>query len=136
MATSIEVAGVLVQAGYLSPDNTENAVVLLAKHLSVADQESYEETEANSSAQEQMIAKAKPYVDQDVEYGDRKNYEVDEDIIKSAYHQDEVDLMELHSMEKRISRQAKKAARSLVSAGLVEKKDLKAVTNLIVSNWI
>ena len=47
MATTVEVAGILVQAGYLSPDNTENAVVLHAKHLSVADQETYQETEAN-----------------------------------------------------------------------------------------
>lgn len=136
MTTTVDVAEALVSEGDLSRENMEAAVALLTEYLSATDQEKLDNVEADSQSQEQTILKAKPYAEQDAARGDPKSLEVDQAIIQDAFNQDEADLAKLQALEARISKQAKRAARAMVSAGLVPKQNQKLVAKLIQQIWI
>jgi hypothetical protein len=135
MATYVEVTEALVMAGYLTEADLEAAAVLLTKYLSVTDQKKLQEIAADSSTQEQMILKAERYTEQDTGRGDPKSLKVDQEIIQDAFNQDEVDLVKMEALESKLTKQAKRAAKAMVSAGLVEKKNREAVASLIVDLW-
>lgn len=136
MTTSIAVVEALVSEGYLSQEKMEAAVKLLTEHLSATDQQELHHAAADSQSQEQMILKAKPYAEQDAARGDQQSLEVDQAIIRDAFNQDEADLAKLQALEARISKQANRAARALVSAGLVPRQNQKLVAKLIQQIWI
>jgi len=136
MTTTLAVAEALVSAGELSRENMEAAVAILTEYLSATDQEKLHQAAADSKSQEQMILKAKPYAEQDAARGDPKSLEVDQAIIQDAINQDEADLAKLQALEARISKQAKRAARAMVSAGLIPNQNQKLIAKLIQQIWI
>jgi len=130
------IAETLVKEGYLSRENIEPAITILAQFLSAADRDKYREVEADSRFQEQMILKDEPYEEQDVARGDSKSLKVDQAILQDAFNQDEADLARLQALDSKISKQAKKAAKAMVSAGLIAKQTQKLTTELIRRVWI
>jgi len=130
------IAEALVKEGYLSQANIEATVALLTQYLSTADRETYRKVEADSRFQEQMILKDGPYVEHDVARGDPKSLKVDQAILQDAFNQDEADLAKLQALEAKISKQAKKAAKAMVSAGLILKQNQKLTIELIYQVWI
>jgi len=135
MTKTVDVAEALVSKGELSWESMEAAVELLADCLSATDQEKLYDLEADSQSQEQTILKAKPYAEQDAARRDPKNLEVDRAIIQDAFNQDEADLAKLQALEARVSKQAKRAARTMVSAGLVPKQNQKLIAKLVQQFW-
>ncbi len=126
----------LVKEGYLSRENIEPAVAILTQYLSATDREKYREAESDSRVQEQMILMDKPYAEQDAARGDPKSLNVDQAILQDAFNQDEADLARLRALEAKISKQAKKAVKAMVSAGLVSKQTQNLTIEMIRQVWI
>lgn len=126
----------MLAEGYLSPENVKAAGVLLAGHLSVKDQLDFEKLELDSISQEQIIQKDKPYAEMAAEAGDRKEMEVNREIIQDALDHEDLDLAEMDILKSGIARQAKKAAKAMVSSGLVSKQNQEPITQLILQMWV
>jgi uncharacterized protein YdaT len=136
MTTIESIAEAMLKEGYLSREHIDPAVALLTQYLSAADRENFRKVEADSQSQEQTILKAKPYAQQDAARRDPKSLAVDQAIIQDAFNQDEADLAKLRALQTRIAKQAKKAAKAMVSAGLIPKQNQQLIIKLIQQVWI
>jgi len=136
MGTIQSITLALVEAGYLSPADKTAAAELLAKTLTAYDAvQARADALADQAEQEEMIAGAAEFAQQDATAGDKKDLSIDRAILQDAKNKDEVDQSAIKHAEAEISRQCKRAAKALVSAGLVEKTYRKDAAEVIHEAW-
>ncbi len=136
MAAIESITEAMLKQGCLTQENLVAAKAVLAKHLSATDRQKYYELRADSGLQEKMILGDRPYAERDAERGDQKSLKVDRMLIQGARNQDEVDLFEMQALEGRIAKQVHRAAKALVSAELVSRRNQSTAVELIQQTWM
>ena len=136
MTTYIEVAQALVSAGYLSDADVEAASDVLEDALIIADAEDAQDAAADDySEQEDLIAKAEVWANEDEAMGDIDTMEVDEDIIADAAEQEMEDQAVMAAAEDEIDAAYLDAASALLAAELIDEADLQPVAVVIANVW-
>ena len=137
MTTHIEIAQVLVDAGYLSDADIEAAVDILADALAV------EEAEAAAAAaiddlldQEDLIVEAEAAAEEDSTSGDWDAVDVDEEIIDEAEEQAMADADIIDAAADTIGAAYADAAVSLLAAELIDEANAGAVAAVIADVWV
>ena len=137
MTSYQKIAQALIEAGYLSPANRDASVDVLRKTLtSVEAVQDRAAALADQAEQEDMITGAKEFARQDAAAGDKKDLSIDRAILQDAKNKEEVDQSAIKQAEAEISRQCKRAAKTLVSAGLIDKTYRKNAAIVIEQVWV
>ena len=137
MASYQKIVQALVTAGYLSSADQNAAAEVLAKTLT-ADKAVQARAAAlvDQAEQEEMSAGAAEFARQDAAAGDKKDLSIDRAILQDARSKEEVDQSAIKHAEAEISRQCKRAAKALVSVGLVDKTYRKYAAEVIREAWV
>lgn len=136
MTMTVEMAEILVNAGFLSETDIQTAAALLADALKTEDAEARLAAAISDEAdQEQWIAGASAMAEQDAVMGDKKDLEVDRAILQDAINQEQVDERIIRDTEKKITVAYHAAAAALARAGLIDKRQRQEVAGLIADNW-
>jgi len=136
MTTTVEIAEILVNAGFLSEKDIQAAVALLEKTLETGDTEARLAAAIRDEAdQENMIAGARDMTEQDAAIGDKKDLKVDRAILQDALNQEQVDESIVRGAEKKITRAYHAAAAALAKAGLIDKRHRQEVAELRADEW-
>lgn len=137
MTTYIEVAQALVSAGYLSEADIEAAADVLDDALIIADAEEWQEAAADDYAdQEDLVAEAEVWANEDEATGDYELMEDDEDIIEDALDREEIDKEIMVEAEAEIAAAYLDAASALLAAELIDEANLQAVASVIADSWV
>ena len=132
MATYLEVAQALVDAGYVSDADTQAAADILADALVV---EAAEEVEAEAmddySNQEDLIAEAEVWAAEDAAEGDFESLAIDKDIVDDAAEQALDDRDTVMAAEIVIDAAYTDAAAALLAAALIDEANAEAVAALL-----
>ncbi|UCC50850.1 MAG: hypothetical protein JSV68_17320 [Anaerolineaceae bacterium] len=132
MATYLEVAQALVDAGYVSDADIQAAADILADALVV---EAAEEVEAEAmddySDQEDLIAEAEVWAAEDAAEGDFESLAIDKDIVDDAAEQALDDRDTVIAAEIVIDAAYTDAAAALLAAALIDEADAEAVAALL-----
>ena len=133
MATYLEVAQALVDAGYVSDADIQAAADILADALIV---EAAEEVKAEAmddySDQEDTIAEAEVWVAEDATEGDLESLVIDQDIVDDAAEQALGDRETVMAAEAVIDAAYTDAAAALLAAAIIDEVNVEAVANLMV----
>jgi hypothetical protein len=137
MTTYIEVAQALVSAGYLSEADIEAAADVLDDALIIADAEEWQEAAADDYAeQEDLVAEAEVWANEDEATGDYELMEDDEDIIEDALDREEIDKEIMIETEAEIAVAYLDAASALLAAELIDEANLRAAAAVIADTWV
>jgi hypothetical protein len=132
MATYIELAQALVDAGYVSDADLQAAADILADALII---EAAEEVEAEAmddySDQEDTIAEAEVWAAEDAAEGDLESLVIDKDIVDDAAEQALEDRDAVIAAEAVIDAAYTDAAAALLAATLIDEADAEAVAALL-----
>jgi hypothetical protein len=132
MATYLEVAQALVDAGYVSDADIQAAADILADALIV---EAAEEVEAEAmddySDQEDLIAEAEVWAAEDAVEGDFESVAIDKDIVDDAAEQALADRDTVMAAEIVIDAAYTDAAAALLAAALIDEANAEAVAALL-----
>ena len=137
MTTYVEVAQVLVAAGYLTDADVNAAAVVLADALGV-EQAKREQADAlkDEAAQQEQIAGLEIEASTDGAIGDYVGQRVAQDrIVKARAEQDEDEAI-LENAEATIAFAYHDAAAALLAAELIDEGDLADVAAAIAGVWI
>ena len=133
MATYLEVAQALVDAGYVSDADIQAAADILADALIV---EAAEEVKAEAmddySDQEDTIAEAEVWVAEDATEGDLESLVIDQDIVDDAAEQALGDRETVMAAEAVIDAAYTDAAAALLAAAIIDEVNVEAVAKLMV----
>jgi hypothetical protein len=137
MTTYVEICEALITAGYLTEDDIEAAVNILADALIV---DAAEEVEAEAmddySDQEDLIAEAEVWEADDINADDYESAELDSDIIADAEIQKEIDQEVVLESGAVIAAAYLDAASALVAAELIDEANLRAAAAVIADTWV
>ena len=137
MATYLEVAQALVDAGYVSDADIRAAADILADALIV---EAAEEVEAEAiddySDQEDTIAEAEVWAAEDAAVGDFESVAIDKDIVDDSAEQALDDRDTVMAAEIVIDAAYTDAAAALLAAALIDAADAEAVAALLGDLYI
>jgi len=137
MGTIQDITLALIEAGYLSPADNTAATELLAKTLTADEAvQARAAALADQAEQENMIAGAAEFAQQDAAAGDKKDLSIDRAIRQDARNKAEVDQSAIKHAEAEISRQCKRAAKALVSTNLVDKNYRNNAAVVIQEVWV
>ena len=137
MATYVEVTSALVSAGYLSAADIDAAIVVLTDALVVAEAEAAEgAATADYAAQEDLVAEAEVWANEDVAEGNYVSAEIDEGIIDEAVDQALDDEDAVIAAEAVIAAAYTDAAAALLAAELIDEANLEAAAALISDTWV
>jgi len=132
MATYLEVAQALVDAGYVSDADIQAAAHILTDALVV---EAAEEVEAEAmddySDQEDLIAEAEVWAAEDAVEGDFESVAIDKDIVDDAAEQALADRDTVMAAEIVINAAYTDAAAALLAAALIDEANAEAVAALL-----
>jgi hypothetical protein len=132
MATYLEFAQALVDAGYLSDADIRAAADILADALVI---EAAEEAEADAmddyGDQEDTIAEAEVWAAEDVAEGDFESLAIDKDIVDDAAEQALDDRDTVIAAEAVIDAAYTDAAAALLAAALIDEANAEAVASLL-----
>ena len=132
MTSYQDIAQTLVEAGYLTPIDKTAAAEVLAKTLTAVNAvQARAAALADQVEQENMIAGAAEFMQQDAAAGDKEDLSIDRAILQDARNKAEVDQSTIKHADAKISRQCKRAAKALVSAGLLDKTYRKYAAEVI-----
>ena len=137
MTTYVEVTSALVSAGYLSAADIDAAIVVLTDALVVAEAEAAEgAATADYAAQEDLVAEAEVWANEDVAEGNYVSAEIDEGIIDEAVDQALDDEGAVIAAEAVIAAAYTDAAAALLAAELIDEANLEAAAALISDTWV
>jgi hypothetical protein len=137
MATYLEVAQALAEAGYLTEADVEAASTVLADALIVAESEDAEAAAMDDySVEEDIIAEAEVWESEDAVEGDFSAAEEDEDVIADASAQEELDKETVLASEAIINAAYTDAAAALVAADLIDEANAEAAAAVIANLWV
>ena len=137
MTTYVEVTSALVSAGYLSAADIDAAIVVLTDALVVAEAEAAEgAATADYAAQEDLVAEAEVWANEDVAEGNYVSAEIDEGIIDEAVDQALDDEDAVIAAEAVIAAAYTDAAAALLAAELIDEANLEAAAALISDTWV
>jgi hypothetical protein len=132
MATYLEFAQALVDAGYLSDADIRAAADILADALVI---EAAEEAEADAmddyGDQEDTIAEAEVWAAEDVAEGDFESLAIDKDIVDDAAEQALDDRDTVIAAEAVIDAAYTDAAAALLAAAIIDEANAEAVASLL-----
>lgn len=137
MATYLEVAQALAEAGYLTEADVEAASTVLADALIVAESEEAEAAAMDDySVEEDIIAEAEVWESEDAVEGDFSAAEEDEDVIADASAQEELDKETVLASEAFINAAYTDATAALVAADLIDEANAEAAAAVIANLWV
>lgn len=125
-----------MDGGYLSDADIEAAVVVLDDALiAAAGEDAQAEASEDYSAQEDLIAEAEVWENEDAAEGDIQSAVIDEEIIEEAQDQMEVDEAVMVEAEVVIEAAYTDAAAALLAAELIDEAELDAVAEVIANTY-
>lgn len=137
MTTYVEVAQALVTAGYLSEADLQAAADVLADALIIeAAEEAQDDSSEDYATQEDIVAEAEVWENEDAATGDYDSVDDDEAVIENALEQGEIDKEIMVEAEAVIDAAYQDAASALLAAELIDKANLAAVAGVISDTWI
>jgi hypothetical protein len=137
LTTYVEVAGALVRAGYLTVADVEAAAAVLADALIVEEAEEAQDAAAVDYAdQEDLIAEAEVWTNEDAVQGDYVAAEIDEELIADSEEQKLVDKAVMVEAQVVIDAAYTDAAAALLAAELIDEANLDAVAAAIDDVWV
>ena len=137
MTTYIEVAQALVDAGYLTEVDVAAAVIGLEDALIAAAADDAQAAAAEDYAdQEDLIAEAEVWANEDAAMGDDASLVIDEEIIDDAAEQMQVDQAVMAAGELVIDAAYTDAAAALLAAELIDEATLDEVAAVIADVWV
>jgi hypothetical protein len=136
MTTYVEVAQALVSAGYLSDADIEAAAEVLKDALIIDAAEAVQDDVAEDySTQEDIVAEAEVWESEDAATGDYISMEEDQEVIKNALDQEEIDREVMAEAEQEIDAAYLDAAAALLAAELIDEANQQAVAVLVADVW-
>lgn len=136
MATFIDITRALASAGYLSAADIEAAADVLDDSLIIVAAENAQSFASEDySTQEDIIAKAENWAQEDALVGNTISFEEDQDIILDALDQKAADMAVMAGGEVVIDEAYLDAASALLTAGLIDETNLEAAAAIIAKIW-
>jgi hypothetical protein len=137
MTTYVEVAQALVTAGYLSDADIQAAADILEDALIVLAAEDMQDAAAGDYAiQEDIVAEAEVWANEDATVGDYESVAIDDEIIEEAAEQMEADRAIMAAGELVIDAAYTDAAAALLAAELIDEANRDAVAAVIADVWV
>ena len=137
MTTYEEVAAALLNAGYLTDADVEAATVVLTDALVVDDALGTEDTAiTDEEYQEDVIADAEIWSDEDAKDYDLKDVAMEDDVIAIAEDLIEDDEQAIAEAEITIAAAYTDAAAALLAAELIDEANLEAAAAVIADAWV
>lgn len=137
MTTYEEVAAALLNAGYLTDADVEAATVVLTDALVVDDALGTEDTAiTDEEYQEDVIADAEIWSDEDAKDYDLKDVAMEDDVIAVAEDLIEDDEQAIAEAEITIAAAYTDAAAALLAAELIDEANLEAAAAVIADAWV
>jgi len=122
----------LINKGYLLVSNAQAAKSVLDSAFSNdAALEERTKAQGDEAAQEQMKTGARAMIKQDKAKGAKRDLLVDRAILQDAINQEQVDELIIRDTKKEVTAVSHAAAAALADSGLIEKRHIRKVADLI-----